>query len=211
MRVKRVLSHMLCTVGLLVLLASPPAAIGQEGSVWMEPATAAPVNRGVETSAAQGVAGPLSAHAAWVSPASGRDATVPWAFEFADEANNINDIRTRSLAIDAAGQPHVVYAGEYLGYGYQDGASWQMTKVDPNAASCPALALDGSGRPHIVYYVGVDYSLRYAVYDGSDWVVTTVRTDYNQSHCPSLALDSLDRPHLSTYPAWAQWGVKREA
>jgi len=78
---------------------------------------------------------------------------------------------SRSLALDAAGHPHISYidyADRALKYAHSDdGTSWQIETVDGRLRSqwglgCNSLALDGEGRPHIAYYDFANYDLKYA-------------------------------------------------
>jgi hypothetical protein len=184
MRIKSVPYYLLCTLGLVVLLANPLAAIGRDRA---EPAEPAPV------------------HEEPASPRVGPTATVPWTFEVVDDGHNINSIGNRSLAIDAAGRLHATYAGEHLYYAYHNGTSWQSSIVDPDGASCPSMALDSAGQPRIAYYNQANSSLDYARYDGSAWVTETVLQLPQYALCPSLALDAGDVPHVSVCPAHDGW------
>jgi hypothetical protein len=104
-----------------------------------------------------------------------------------------------SIALDAAGRPHVSYrdvTNADLKYAYRDATGWHTQVVDSagNVGTYTSLALDAQGYTHISYAAGG--VLRYASFDGTTWTTTTVDTggvgDYN-----SLALDSLGRPHIS--------------
>ena len=93
-------------------------------------------------------------------------------------------IGDRSLALDAAGHPHVVYAGDALYYAHFDGAAWQVEVVDaapgirdaltyqPSAA----IALDSQGRPHISYLNEENTALRYAHKTAAGWQTQTLDT-----------------------------------
>ena len=53
-----------------------------------------------------------------------------WRSECVDCPVSVFQIGDRSLALDAAGHPHVVYAGDRLYYAHFDGTAWQVETVD---------------------------------------------------------------------------------
>lgn len=81
-----------------------------------------------------------------------------------------------SLAV-AGDEPHISYA-QYgnLIYIHHDGSQWQMETVvdDATAGWITSLALDSSGRPHIAYLDTFNDDLKYARWDGDEWVTETV-------------------------------------
>ncbi len=108
-----------------------------------------------------------------------------------------------SLALDAAGNPHISYcdiSGQYLKYAYFDGTSWHVDVVDNESATgqYSDLALDSAGHPHISYsyYQTFPYpQLRYAHFDGTAWRICTV--DREGGMHTSIALDAQGRPHIA--------------
>ncbi|MCK4653050.1 MAG: T9SS type A sorting domain-containing protein, partial [Candidatus Cloacimonetes bacterium] len=67
--------------------------------------------------------------------------------------------------------------------------------------------LDSQDFPHIIYYRDSG-DMRYARWDGSDWIITTIGENYAGAF-NSLALDSQDFPHIAYYKAlgsnWNAW------
>ena len=72
---------------------------------------------------------------------------------------------------------------------------WQITTVDTAGGKYTSIALDGNGRPHISYAAIGD--LKYAYWDGSQWVRETVNDDWAQY--TSLALTTNGAPQIAYY------------
>jgi hypothetical protein len=111
-----------------------------------------------------------------------------------------------SLALDAAGRPHISYkGGGDLKYAYHDGTSWHSEIVDDGAWSSmytTGLTLDGAGRPHIVYYDGSEEAAKYAYHDGATWHIKTVEGgigDPDEFGRFSIALNGAGQPHVTYY------------
>ncbi len=107
--------------------------------------------------AASSVAAPSPSPAAAPPP-------LVWAVEAVDRAKLFRNMEDRSLALDAAGHPHVAYGDDNLFYAWHDGTSWHYEVVDVgvDVGEYAALRLDAQGGAHISYYDRYYGSLRYA-------------------------------------------------
>ncbi len=135
-----------------------------------------------------------------------------WNIETVDNVGTVG--WDSSIALDAAGHPHISYCDQepfmggigcaHLKYTWFDGAAWHNEVVDPAwyVGADSSLALDSAGRPHIAYSEDLcsgscqPIALRYAYYDGVQWQIQEVEPSGGGGY-PSLVLDSLDRPHIS--------------
>ena len=131
-----------------------------------------------------------------------------------------------SLALDSSGKPRISYLDTGKGdlkYASWDGSRWVVTTVDGtdyvkgqkgcnwdgdhgrnedksiNVGEYSSLALDGSGNPRISYYDQTNGDLKYASWDGSRWVITTVDSARDVGEYSSLALDGSGNPRISYY------------
>ncbi len=61
-----------------------------------------------------------------------------------------------SLALDAAGNPHLAYGGSQLYYAWSDGAQWHAETPDPSpgAGKNALVVLDAAGSPHFIHERG---------------------------------------------------------
>ncbi len=128
--------------------------------------------------------------------------------------------RFSSLALDAAGNPHISYyenwnifgVGGNLKYAEWNGSSWNIQTVDNGdgkrfVGMYSSLALDAAGNPHISYYDegkvdGSGCNLRYAKWNGTSWNIEIVDNGGGKQHVgmyTSLALDAAGNPHISYY------------
>ena len=110
-----------------------------------------------------------------------------------------------SLALDAAGNPHIAFrmgTSAVVGYAHWDGGAWQVQSVDqvsfPQTFGLGSLALDANDNPHIVYNTfnngsGNPELLKHAYWDGAAWQVQTV--DNGLVYDSALALDANGAPH----------------
>ncbi len=134
-------------------------------------------------------------------------AFAEWVIEDVDPTSDDAGAYT-SIVLDDMDHPHISYfrkpfsksgAGNCsLMHAFLDGSSWVLTAVDTQPYQSysfgqTAMRLDSNGYPHIAYRI--DYTLKYARWNGSEWLVTTTPG----KSCISLALDSNDVPHISYY------------
>ena len=116
-----------------------------------------------------------------------------------------------SITLDSSDRPHISYwhrieDSYYLKYAYYDGLSWQIQTADTsdNWDITTSLALDANNRAHILYrytlvpsdpYAPLEYSFKYAYYDGSSWQIQTIDTGGTGQYF-GVALDNSDRAHI---------------
>jgi hypothetical protein len=80
------------------------------------------------------------------------------------------------------------------------GAEWEvetLDRFDDRDGSCCDIALDKQGRPHIAYFGGENHSLKYAFWNGEEWVIAYVEADVDMVGKLALALDSEDHAHIA--------------
>ncbi|MGC9025187.1 MAG: PKD domain-containing protein, partial [Chloroflexia bacterium] len=136
-----------------------------------------------------------------------------WQYEAVSEGG-----RGVSLALDAAGYPHISYleGGTCYFYGCglrlagNHGAGWEIETVDRPGHTGPfsSLALDPAGHPHISYISSTAYLgtvMKHAAWDGSAWQTEVV--DPNGNGFTSLALDANGFPRIS-YSAVPGWTLR---
>jgi hypothetical protein len=115
-----------------------------------------------------------------------------------------------SLALDANGNPHIVFSfSPDLKYATKNGGSWTIETIDSTLLILLGLingsiALDSTDVPHVAYCDEEFSELKYAFRVGSGgncgtgnaWQCETIASDCGFT-TPSLALDSSDDPHIS--------------
>ena len=99
-----------------------------------------------------------------------------WITQAVDAPTLFAYMTDRSLRLDSANHPHIVFGGDHLYYGYHNGTSWSIETVDPanGVGLFASIALDASDRPHIAYYDALNGALKYAYWNGAAWVIDTL-------------------------------------
>jgi hypothetical protein len=109
----------------------------------------------------------------------------------------------RSLALDSAGHPHIVYGDNSLYYAWHDGTNWHRETVDmlhPYSGRLASLALDHAGNPHVVYVQSSQPDgayLWYAYRTGNHWTYIKLAQGLPYSASPTIVLDSMGYPHIA--------------
>lgn len=158
--------RVLRTLGAAALLAALAVgpAVAPRAQAWTP--TAAPI-----------AAAPAPSQGSGAACEPGREpAALSWHVETVDAAKAFRSMEDRSLALDAAGRPHIAYGDDSLYYAWHDGADWHYETVDTanDVGENAALGLDAQGRPHISYYDRWTGSLRYAFHDGTSWRIRVI-------------------------------------
>jgi len=116
-----------------------------------------------------------------------------------------------ALALDAAGNPHIVFrAGDFPVYVTRRAGVWmQETIEDPffDAGAYCSIALEASGRPHVCYYNTGNLNLRYATRNGTgnggNWTAETVDAPGGVAvgQHTSIAVSAAGTVHISYWDA----------
>ena len=81
---------------------------------------------------------------------------------------------------DALGRIHVAYtvkSANDLGYAlYDNSTGWTGAIVEStdDVGHTPSIAVDSQNRPHIAHYDTANLNLRYAYFNGSNWIATAL-------------------------------------
>jgi len=122
-----------------------------------------------------------------------------WTIDCPDCPKLFSNMTDRSLRLDAAGHPHVVYGQDHLYYAWHDGAAWHYETADasPGVGIYASLALDGDDSPHVSYFDVDQHTLKYAYRDAGAWHTQAVDSAWGWLGYTSLALDNDGRPHIA--------------
>jgi hypothetical protein len=148
-----------------------------------------------------------------------------WKIETIDYDADVG--RFTSIALDGDGNPHISFidcSNRLIKYTRWTGSSWDTKTIGPvnrqteninDYGSGTSLALDSNDFAHIVYVEGIYHSLRYARWDGNDWIIENVSYVCQVLLHVSIALDSDDNPHITYFSRfentihYARWtGIK---
>lgn len=126
------------------------------------------------------------------------------------------------IAFDSAGNTHIAYtavargnnSNNLLKYASLVGSNWSIQTVDAPQTRLnnetdlmlggSFLVLDSQGNPHILYYYHLtkdggyssSLTIKYAVWQGSEWDIQTVVSNALTGSLGNLVLDSHDFPHF---------------
>jgi hypothetical protein len=117
-----------------------------------------------------------------------------WQTSYLTNPVEISGLTSRSLAIDSAGHPHMVYGRFDLYYAWHDGTNWHqelVRRVDSPGGAYASLLLDGEDNPHIVYQHQDSYWYTYR--PGGHWF----HIPFEATGTPSIALDSQGYLHVA--------------
>ena len=111
-----------------------------------------------------------------------------------------------SMAVAGDGSSHIAYfqgpSAFNLKYALMEVETWETTTVDNGTVVgfYNSIAVDSNNNPHISYFDFYNDDLKYACYDGSNWMTEVVDgSGLAGDYCTSIALDSSDQPHISYY------------
>jgi len=141
-----------------------------------------------------------------------------WQEEIVDDVEGATS--HTSIAVDAAGNPHIVYSPELAGlpmrYAKWNGIDWEKEDIVVRGGILsPSLALDVAGEPRVAYIVDGGGEIDYATRSLGAWTIESIDiVSPNQTLGTSLALDSRGRPHIAydeLYAIGINYAVKSDA
>ncbi len=121
-----------------------------------------------------------------------------------ETADSKGDVTCTAVAEDT---PHIVYTtfGDIINVAWDDGFWVYHYNIDSQGSPYVSIAVREIGRPHIVYYDAGASQLKYAHYDGNNWVFEVIDEYlgvYSGAGCsPSIKVDSAGNVHVAYYDA----------
>lgn len=119
----------------------------------------------------------------------------------------VPDGNDSSLAYDSDGVLHMVYYQaadrtlEHVVRSTDDG--WSQTRIidtsDADLGCYSSMALDAAGRPAVAYFDATVGDLKFARFDGADWIVSRIDAPGITGLYPSLAFGADNNPVISYY------------
>jgi hypothetical protein len=121
-----------------------------------------------------------------------------WEMEVVHNGKQFKFMTDRSLRLDAAGNPHVVYGEDRLYYAWSDGTIWhhEVADMSVHVGLWASLDIDEEGFPHISYEATLKGDLKYAYKDAAGWHTETISWPAGRT---SLAVDDAGFPHVAFY------------
>jgi hypothetical protein len=136
-------------------------------------------------------------------------ASSGWHIQIVEWKGNVG--WSTSLKIDSNDKPHISYldgSNEVMKYAVLNNYGWDIQVVDSVGTAnyqtwrnSTSLALDSNEYPGISYFDGENGILKYALWNGSSWLIQIVDSTFDVGWFSSLALDSDNRAHISYYDA----------
>lgn len=131
-----------------------------------------------------------------------------WHFEVVVPDSGFADGARASIALDAAGEPHIAFydsRSRTLRYARRSGLSWQTETADSNGdvGRYASLDLDANDVPHVSYYDAANQNLKFVRKNGATWQPQTVDNAGNVGLHTSLRVDGI-AVHVSYYDATQQ-------
>lgn len=123
-----------------------------------------------------------------------------WSTEIADNGAHVGYYP--SIKIDSTGNVHIMHydifsSATCLKYTHNESGSWNTDIIDNSAdvGKYNSLCLDSNDNPHVSYVDSSSKLLKYAFFDGSNWVIETVDSD-NVAGFTALCLDDSGIPYI---------------
>ena len=128
-----------------------------------------------------------------------RNGTNDWNIQTVEVGNFA--VTPISMDFDSHGAPHIAYIFWQfpriwaVRHATLNDGTWVAEEVDNEAGLAVSLKVDAQDRIHLAYEVHTTLDLRYALWNGTDWEIETVRDDVNTRYV-SLDVDPCGGPHI---------------